>query len=83
MLNFDKFLTLKTEVKYQLYTDALEQILNFINHLITLSTNLQLPKPSTELLKLDNCINSEAQNENNSSKINVHQEHAQHSKISK
>ena len=83
MLDLDNFLTLKDEVKFQLYSDALEQISYFKNLLTTLSTNLQMPKPSTELLKLDNCINSEAQNENNSSKINLHQEHAQNSKFSK
>ena len=83
MLNLDNFLTLKDEVKFQLYTDALEQISYFKNLLTTLSTNLQMPKPPTELLKLDNCINSEAQNENNSSKLIAHQEHAQNSKFSK
>ena len=83
MLSLDNFLTLKDEVKFQLYTDALEQISYFKNLLTTLSTNLQMPKPSTELLKLDNCINNEAKNENYSSKINEHQEHAQLSKTSK
>ena len=83
MLDLDNFLTLKDEVKFQLYSDALEQISYFKNLLTTLSTNLQMPKPSKELLKLDNCINEKAENQNNSSKFNSHQEHAQHSKISK
>ena len=80
MLSLDNFLTLKDEVKFQLYTDALEQISYFKNLLTTLSTNLQMPKPSTEL---DNCINNEAKNDHISSKNNEHQEHAQHSKNSK
>ena len=79
MLDLDNFLTLKDEVKFQLYSDALEQTLYFKNLLTTLSTNLQMPKPSKELLKLDICINEKAEDQNNSSKLNLHQEHAQNS----
>ena len=76
-----KYIILKNEVKFQLYTVALEQISFFNNLLATLPTNQQLSKPSRENLKQQ--YNKVALNDNHLSKINAHQEHTKNSKISK